>query len=166
MAAGKSTVAQRLAERLPRAVHVRGDVFRRMIVSGRAEPEPGFTAEQRRQLDLRYRLSALTADEYATAGFTAVVQDVILGEDLPAYAQRVRTRPCHVVVLAPREDVVAGRDAQRSKTGYGGGWTVAALAADLAATPGIGLWLDNSDLTVDETVDRILQWLGAQSPDG
>lgn len=33
MAAGKSTVAQLLAESLPRAVHVRGDVFRRMIVS-------------------------------------------------------------------------------------------------------------------------------------
>jgi dephospho-CoA kinase len=37
MAAGKSTVAQLIAERLPRAVHVRGDVFRRMIVSGRFE---------------------------------------------------------------------------------------------------------------------------------
>ncbi|MFD9885204.1 AAA family ATPase, partial [Streptomyces alboflavus] len=41
MAAGKSTVAQALAERLPRAAHVRGDVFRRMIVSGRQEYEPG-----------------------------------------------------------------------------------------------------------------------------
>ncbi|MEV7239508.1 AAA family ATPase, partial [Streptomyces sp. NPDC051020] len=41
MAAGKSTVAQALAERLPRAVHVRGDVFRRMVVSGRAEMVPG-----------------------------------------------------------------------------------------------------------------------------
>ena len=37
MAAGKSTVAQQLAERLPKSVHLRGDVFRRMIVSGRAE---------------------------------------------------------------------------------------------------------------------------------
>ena len=37
MASGKSTVAQLLAERLPRAVHLRGDVFRRMIVSGREE---------------------------------------------------------------------------------------------------------------------------------
>ena len=37
MAAGKSTVAQHLAERLPRSVHLRGDVFRRMIVGGRAE---------------------------------------------------------------------------------------------------------------------------------
>lgn len=35
MASGKSTVAQALAERLPRAAHVRGDLFRRMIVSPR-----------------------------------------------------------------------------------------------------------------------------------
>ncbi|WP_324193143.1 zeta toxin family protein [Nocardia nova] len=30
-AAGKSTVAQALAERLPRSAHVRGDVFRRFV---------------------------------------------------------------------------------------------------------------------------------------
>ena len=47
MAAGKSTVAQILAERLPRSVHVRGDVFRRMIISGRAEPTPSGSAERR-----------------------------------------------------------------------------------------------------------------------
>lgn len=35
MASGKSTVAQLLAERLPGSVHLRGDGFRQMIVSGR-----------------------------------------------------------------------------------------------------------------------------------
>ncbi|MFD0854673.1 AAA family ATPase, partial [Actinomadura adrarensis] len=39
-AAGKSTVAQSLAERLSRSVHVRGDVFRRMVVGGRADMSP------------------------------------------------------------------------------------------------------------------------------
>jgi adenylylsulfate kinase-like enzyme len=34
-AAGKSTIAQALAERLDRPVRLRGDLFRRMIVSGR-----------------------------------------------------------------------------------------------------------------------------------
>ncbi|WP_458105709.1 zeta toxin family protein [Bacillus sp. PK3-136] len=34
MAAGKSTVAQLLSERLDKGVHVRGDVFRKMIVNG------------------------------------------------------------------------------------------------------------------------------------
>lgn len=36
-AAGKSTVAQALAERLDRSVHLRGDLFRKMIVNGRAD---------------------------------------------------------------------------------------------------------------------------------
>lgn len=55
MASGKSTVAGLLAERLPRAAHVRGDTFRRMLVSGREEPLPEETAEARAQLDLRQR---------------------------------------------------------------------------------------------------------------
>ena len=33
MASGKSTIAQLLAEKLPKAVHLRGDTFRKMIVS-------------------------------------------------------------------------------------------------------------------------------------
>ena len=158
MAAGKSTVAQRLAERLPRSAHVRGDVFRRMIVSGRAEPTPEQTAAEVAQLRLRYELSAQAADRYAAAGFTAIVQDVILGPDLPAYEKMVRTRPCHLVVLAPRAEVVAAREAARRKAGYGA-WTVADLQDELARTPRIGLWMDNSDSTPDETVDEILRSL-------
>jgi predicted kinase len=141
MAAGKSTVAQALAERLPRAAHVRGDVFRRMIVSGRAEYEPGAGpgSEAEAQLRLRYRLSAATADTYARAGFTAVVQDVVLGANLPAYVELVRTRPLYVVVLAPDPRTVAEREAGRAKTGYGA-WTVGQLDAGLRAeTPRIGL---------------------------
>jgi predicted kinase len=46
MAAGKSTVAQRLAERLPKSVHLRGDVFRRMIVNGQAEMGGGGSPTQ------------------------------------------------------------------------------------------------------------------------
>ena len=158
MAAGKSTVAQRLAERLPRSAHVRGDVFRRMVVSGRAEPTLEQSAAEVAQLRLRYELSAMTADRYAAAGFTAIVQDVILGPDLPAYRELIKTRPCHLVVLAPRAEVIAAREAARRKTGYGA-WTVADLQAELARTPRIGLWLDNSDSTPDETVDRILEGL-------
>ncbi|MGH3984613.1 MAG: adenylyl-sulfate kinase [Pseudonocardiaceae bacterium] len=47
MASGKSTVAQALAQRLPLAAHVRGDAFRWMIVSGRAELTPPLTAAAR-----------------------------------------------------------------------------------------------------------------------
>jgi chloramphenicol 3-O-phosphotransferase len=156
MAAGKSTVAQALAEALPRAAHVRGDAFRRMIVSGREDYVPGADGEAEAQLRLRYRLAAATADAYAEAGFTAVVQDVVLGERLTAYVGLFRSRPLHVVVLAPSPEAVAEREAGRAKTGYGA-WTVAELDTGLReATPRLGLWLDTTRLTVGETVEAIL----------
>lgn len=101
MASGKSTVAQLLAERLPRSVHLRGDSFRRMIVSGREEFTPQPTAEGRAQLRLRYQASAAVADLYAQAGWTVVVQDVVLGEHLDAYLDAVTARPCIWSSLPP-----------------------------------------------------------------
>src|ERR1035441_3290440 len=49
-AAGKSTVAQLLAARLPRSVHLRGDIFRKMIVSGRADMTPDSADQARGQV--------------------------------------------------------------------------------------------------------------------
>lgn len=155
MADGKSTVAQALAERLPKAAHVRGDTFRKAVVSGRAEPVPG-SDEGMAQLRLRYRIAAGVADQYAAAGITAVVQDIVLGPDLADYVELIRTRPLHVVVLAPHPEAVAAREAGRGKTGYGA-WTVADLDTALRTeTPRLGLWLDTSDLTPAQTVDAIL----------
>ena len=156
-AAGKSTVAQLLAERLPRAAHVHGDEFRRSIVSGRVEITPDEPAEAIEQLWLRYKLSAMVADEYAAAGFTAVVQDVILGTDVAEYARLVRTRPRFLITLAPRPDVVAARELARPKSGYGD-WTVESLYTYLHQAPAdLGFWVDSSAQTPTETVDTILQ---------
>ncbi|MGK9169058.1 ATP-binding protein [Inquilinus limosus] len=156
MAAGKSTVAQTLAERLPRAVHLRGDVFRRMIVSGRVEVTPDLPAEVLRQLDLRYELAAMAAGRYAEAGFAVIWQDVILGPALARVAELLRGRSFGIVVLCPSPEAVAEREAGRVKTGYGA-WTPADLDRGLRAdTPRLGLWLDSSVMTVDETVDAIL----------
>ena len=92
-AAGKSTVAQALAERFARGVHVRGDMFRRLIVAGREEMSPEPSDEAVRQLLLRYELMAATADAYAAQGFTVVAQDVILGPVLDTVVAMIATRP-------------------------------------------------------------------------
>ncbi|TMS00026.1 AAA family ATPase [Nonomuraea basaltis] len=156
-AAGKSTVAQALAERLPRAAHVRGDTFRRMVVTGRADMTPDVTDEAERQLHLRYRIAATVADLYFDAGFTPIVQDVILGADLKPFTKLIRARPLHVVVLAPDPAVVERRERARAKSGYGGGWTPTVLDQALRReTPRIGLWLDTSRQSPDETVDEIV----------
>ena len=158
-AAGKTTTGQLLAERLHPSVHVKGDVFRRMVVSGRrhmqGEPDP----EARRQLDLRYSLGVSTADRFFEAGFNVVVQDIVMGPSVTAYVDAIKSRPLHVVVLVPRVEVVAQREAARSKTAYQpDGPTPADLDAFLRSqTPPIGLWLDTSEQTPDETVGEILR---------
>ncbi|MBO8185107.1 AAA family ATPase [Streptomyces spirodelae] len=162
MASGKSTVAQLLAERLDRSVHLRGDSFRRMIVSGREEFTPEPTEEATAQLRLRYQASAAVADVYARAGWTVVVQDLILGDHLNAYLESVTARPLYLVVLAPAPAEVARREADRGKSGYGTPWTVDGLDAVLRdETPRRGLWLDTSQHTPDRTVDQILTGLPA-----
>src|SRR5215207_2003020 len=74
MAAGKSTVAQALAEALPKSVHLRGDIFRRMIVNNRDEIAPDDSGELTdtalEQLRLRYRIATSAASLYYDAGFT------------------------------------------------------------------------------------------------
>lgn len=156
MAAGKSTVAHALAQRLRCAAHVRGDAFRRMIVSGQAELTPPLTPRARAQLHLRHRLAARTADGYAQAGITAVVQDLYLGDDLLRFLGLLCHRPVYLAVLAPRPNVIEARERARSKIGYSE-WSISEFDALLRReTPRLGLWVDNSDLSVEETVDAIL----------
>ncbi|MFP3380813.1 phosphotransferase, partial [Bacillus sp. SIMBA_069] len=89
---GKSTVAQLLAEKFNQGVHVRGDTFRRMIVSGREEMLPDAGEEAMRQLRLRYQLAAQAADTYFEADFNVVLQDVILGPMLEEMMESIRNR--------------------------------------------------------------------------
>ena len=162
MASGKSSVAQALAERLPRSVHLRGDLFRRMIVNGRAEMGVELSTEAEQQLQLRYSLAAEVAGRYAQAGFTVVYQDIILGPTLSSVVSSLQPYQPFVVVLCPRPEVVAARDKARAKTGYPDRASVDAFDQVLRTeTPRLGHWLNNSDLTIDETVAHILAELPA-----
>jgi chloramphenicol 3-O-phosphotransferase len=166
-AAGKSTVAQLLAERLPQSVHVRGDLFRRMIINGRADMTPDPTSEAVRQLRLRYQLAATVSDAYFQAGFTVIVQDVILGSHLAEMTAMIRSRPLLVIVLAPQAAAIADREESRGKTAYGP-WDIEQLDTALRhETPRLGLWLDTSGQTPAETADEILSraWAEARVPD-
>ena len=156
MAAGKSTVAEGLAERLEKAVHLRGDVFRRMIVSGRVDPTPGNLEAWMGKLRLRQELAWMAADRYARAGFTVVYQD-ILNEALADAVMALAPWSPGVVVLCPSPQALARREAGRGKTGYKGGWTPAAFDTLVReTTPKLGLWLDTSAMTAAETVEAIL----------
>lgn len=161
-AAGKSTIADLLARQFERGVHLRGGQFYRWAVRGWVQVGDPRSAEARRLLDLRYRLSALTADEYGAAGFTTVVQDNIFGADVARWLQSLRSRPRRLVVLRPAVPVVRERDRQRTertgKVAYRPGeFTPEGLDEQLGQTPRIGLWLDTSGLSPAQTVDVILR---------
>jgi predicted kinase len=157
MAAGKSSVAQSLAERLPKSVHLRGDIFRRAIVNGQAEMTLNLSAEADRQLQLRYNLAAMVARQYLQAGFTVVYQDIIIGPTLAEVVTSFHDVLLSVIVLCPQAEVVAARDAARSKTGYANEAMVYAFDRILRnETPRLGYWLDSTNLTVEETIDLIL----------
>ena len=101
MASGKSTTAQALAERLPRCVHLRGDVFRKMIVTGREEMTSQPTPQALEQLGLRYRLAAQAARGYWEAGFSVVLQDNYYGPDLANMVALLGASPCGWWCSAP-----------------------------------------------------------------
>ena len=118
---------------------------------------PEATAEADRQLRLRHRLTAQTCDQYTAAGFTVITQDVVLGEHLTELAGTIRTRPLYLVVLAPSPAEIGVREAARGKVAYDE-WSVRALDSVMRdETPRLGLWLDTSEQTPEETVDDILR---------
>lgn len=158
MASGKSTVAQLLAEKLPRSVHLRGDLFRRMIVGGRSEMRPDAPPEALRQLALRYDLACMAAARYAEAGFKVIYQDILMGDDLTAVARRLCAWDLGVVVLDPDAETLARRDRTREKTGYADAWRPDAFRALLhEKTPRIGLWLDNSQQSAEESAAAVFK---------
>jgi predicted kinase len=158
MASGKSSVAQALAERLPNSVHLRGDVFRRMMVNGRAEMGFELSLEAERQLLLRYQIAAGVARRYLEAGFTVVYQDVIIGPALQTVLGYLEDLPVCVIVLCPRPEVVAARDEARGKTGYANLEAVLAFDQVLQQeTPRLGYWLDSSEMNLEQTVEAILK---------
>jgi predicted kinase len=156
-ASGKTTVARLLASRLDKAVCVPGDTIRSMVVSGRADMTPDADEAQLGNLLLRYQGALALANVYLEAGFDVIVEDVIIGQVMRHFLAFVPVPEMHLVFLDPSADSLAKRDQDRSKTAYGERWNVRQLRDVLhLETAHIGLWLDSTDLSPEETVDRIL----------
>lgn len=163
--AGKTTVARLLAGRFARGVHIESDLLQKMIISGgqwpAAHPEgaEGLSPddeEGRRQLALREKHCCLLADSFFEAGFTPVIDDVVIGTWLEAFQANLRSRPLLFVMLAPRPDVVRERDATRPEKHVFDTWGYLD-AVVRNETPKDGLWIDSSDLSAEETVDEIVR---------
>jgi predicted kinase len=161
-AAGKSTIARLLAQRFERGVHIEADTLQRMIIAGGAwVGEPGPPAgEAERQLRLRLKHMCLLGRTFFDAGFTVVLDDIILGERWTQLQHDLAGYPYCLVVLAPTVEAVLERDRARAKHTIGEAWAHY-LDRELRATmAGAGTWIDSSGQSADETIEKILQGLG------
>lgn len=155
-AAGKSTVGQALADSLPRAVFIDGDAIDDFVVSGHAPMTDPPTTPAVEQLFLRYAGALTVADVYRSAGFDAVIADNIFGTFLDDYLMIAAPEPIHFVMLTPTVDAIRDREQARDKNAYRDGFTVEALVESVQhGSRRVGLWIDNTDLSVAQTVSQI-----------
>lgn len=154
---GKSTTARALAQRFPRAAHIEGDKLQECIVSGAVWPGEQPVDEESRQIHLNVRNQCLLARSFAAAGFTPIIDYVVVNQErLAEYAQQLTGFTLRLVTLAPRVTVALQRDRDRPEKTVAMPWTYLdeIMAKELA---GVGLRLDNSDLSVAQAVDSILE---------
>ncbi|MET8508004.1 AAA family ATPase [Streptomyces sp. NPDC004787] len=155
---GKSTVAAALAARFGRAAHIEVDHLQELIVSGGHWPTPDGDPEADRQILLRARHACLLADSFVAAGFLPVLDDVVVRRShLDFYRAHARA-PLHLVVLAPGPDKAWERNNARHKC-LTTNWAFLdeAMREEIA---GEGVWIDNAEQTVEQTVDAVLAATG------
>jgi predicted kinase len=154
--AGKTTVAALLARRFARGVHVSADDLQRMIVSGVAwKSQRDAEDEPDRQLKLRLHNMCLLAISFFDAGFTVVIEDIIIGERMQHLIDELFGRPFLFVMLTPELDAVKMREARRgTRLHEQWAWMDEEIRTGTRRT---GLWIDSTGQTADETVDEIMR---------
>jgi len=154
--AGKSTVSRLLAGRFDRSVCIDVDDLLRLIVSGAAPLEPLLSLEAERQLRLRARVASQLADIFFEAEFTVVIAEILAGR-LDHFRADIKNRPLLLINLAPSLDVVRHRNQERPNKNVFEPWSPILDRTIRETMGGIGLWLDNSNQTPEQTVDEILR---------
>lgn len=160
--AGKTTVAALLARRFERGVHISADALQKMIVSGGKWPaNDGLDGERKvvgdagDQLRLRLHNACLLASSFYDAGFTAIIDDIIVGERVAQLRDALRDMEFMFVLLVPTAEAVRDRERQRgTELWREWEWLTESIAR---TTPRIGLWLDSSGQSAEQTVEEILR---------
>jgi chloramphenicol 3-O-phosphotransferase len=153
---GKSTTARLVASRFDRGAHIEADQMQRMIVAGGVWPDGSevISEEASAQLALRLHNACLLARSFLGAGFTAVVDDIVVADRLVQLLAELEGLPVRYVMLAPPFEHV-----RRRWTDMGSpfadtwGWIDEEIRL---RTKRIGLWLDTAGLTPEQTAVQIL----------
>jgi predicted ATPase len=154
--AGKTTTARALAGRFSRGVHIEGDVLHDFIISGSVFPGCEPQAESDRQIHLNVRNQCLLACSFTQEDFTPILDYVVMDRTrVDEYRGQLSRSSVHLVTLAPGIPIALERDRNRPEKTVAHLWTHldAIMRAELR---GVGLWVDNSTLSLEDTVSHIL----------
>jgi len=154
--AGKTTVARLLASQFPLGAHIEADEIQNLIVSGGLHPQEEPREEALRQLRLRTRNVSLLADSFATARIVPVIDDTVVERQrFENYLTDLQTRPLRLVLLSPPLEIALARDEGRLFKGVGHIWSHldAVMREEMV---GLGLWLDTSAQTPQQTLAAII----------
>ncbi|MEU6720176.1 AAA family ATPase [Nonomuraea sp. NPDC046802] len=149
-AAGKSTLGRRLAGTRARCAFVDVDDVRQLVVAGAAAPWEGTEGKRQR------RLSAINASSlaknFATAKMDVVIADVLNAETLAVYRASLDS----LLVVHLHVAYERARDRALGRPIYITWNEFKMLHQEQESTARVDLWLDTTELTVEETAGRVL----------
>jgi adenylate kinase family enzyme len=113
--AGKSAVAEAICERFDRMIHIEVDALRHWVKAGYRHPWAGDQQAAEQRL-LATRNASAIARESVALRYAAVIDDVVLPEQVGQYREALAGLPTHVhlVTLLPSLEAALARDHGRS----------------------------------------------------
>ena len=156
-AAGKTNTSKALARTFDKSAVVSRDELQAQIISGNVWPDGTPTSEADLQIDLNVRNQCALANSYLSHGFVPICDDVVSKQQLDIYLSELETAAVYLVTLNPPYTVVTQRDAARppdDRFSNPERWRL--LYRYIETLSGVGLWFDNSNMTVEQSVKYIL----------
>lgn len=148
---GKTTTARALAEQIgAEVIHV--DDLNDHI------PKFNLATDLDKSMDMAIR----TINEHSANGENVVADYVVRPEDYARFDTEILTHPQIVITLAPALEVAQSQRGDRTLTE----WEVKRIKYHYdsgIATPNFGHTIDNSKLTVDETISEIINIIAKQA---
>ena len=156
-AAGKTKTSKALAKTFAKSAVISRDELQTQIISGNVWPDGTPTSEADLQIDLNVRNQCALANSYLYHGFVPICDDVVSKQQLDIYLSELETPAVYLVTLNPPYTVVTQRDACRppdDRFSNPERWRL--LYRYIETLSGVGLWFDNSNMTVEQSIKYIL----------
>ncbi len=154
--AGKSTIAEALAERYDRVAHIDVNVVRHFVTAGFVPPwRRG--PEWERQHRLAVRNACSLARNFIAEKIGVIVDDVVDAESLAWYLDELKPAavPIHLVRLMPSLAACEARDKDRKEGRVRTGWVDEVYDRLQQAGEFAGATIVSTGLTPYETADRL-----------